>query len=126
MATGDIYKIFVAFDKDSNALAGKQRYSVEVGQVQLGVILMDSITSQYQHKSDFIKLQYYPIKDWLQAGLTKPSFIDIKSTHQYNMLEIMQNATYTGQLTMRDIEDLAEFIRSYQQRLTQLNQSKQH
>lgn len=114
MTVGDIYKIFVAFDQ---SIEGKERYTVEIGQVQLGVILMDAITSQYQQKSDFIKLQYYPIKDWLQAGLTKPSYIDIQSTRQYDMLEIMLHGKHTGQLTSQDIADLAEFIRSYKQRL---------
>lgn len=119
MAVGDIYKIFVAFDTLENApqIEGKERYTVEIGQVQLGVILMDSITSQYHSKSDFIKLQYYPIKDWLQAGLKKPSYIDIKSTRQFDMLEIMRHGHYTGQLSSQDIQDLAEFIRSYKQRL---------
>lgn len=55
MAVGDIYKIFVAFDNQTHT-EGKERYTVEIGQVQLGVILMDSITSQYQHKSDYIRL----------------------------------------------------------------------
>lgn len=118
MAVGDIYKMFVAFD---NTMDGKERYTVEIGQVQLGVILLDSITSQYYSKSEFIKLQYYPIKDWLQAGLKKPSYIDIKSTQEVGMLDMMRNGHFTGQLSMQDAEDLAEFIRSYKERLKRLH-----
>lgn len=114
MAVGDIYKMFVRFENSPN---GKERYTVEVGQISLGVIVMDSITSQYHTKSDVIKKQYYPIKDWQQAGLKKPSYIDIKSSCTYNMLDILKNAKYTGQLTLRDVQDLAEFIKSYKGRL---------
>lgn len=117
MATGNIYRIFVAFSDgkkdDGCAGEGKVRYSVEIGQISLGIVLLDSITSQYQNKSDFIKRQYYPIKDWLQAGLSKPSYIDIKSTRQYSFAEILKHGTYTGQLTLRDVQDLAEFIHQY-------------
>lgn len=119
MATGDIYRIFVAFSnnkkdhKNNCDGKGKVRYTVEIGQLSLGVVLLDSITSQYHNKSDYIKRQYYPIKDWLQAGLSKPSYIDIKSTRQYNFAEILKYGTHTGQLTLRDVQDLAEFIRSF-------------
>lgn len=114
MAVGDIYRLFVAFE---NQTKGKERYSVEIGQMRLGVVILDSITSQYQNKSDFIKLQYYPIKDWQQAGLKKPSYIDIKSSQTYTFSEIMKCAKYTGQLSLQDIQDLAVFIQNYKIRL---------
>lgn len=119
MATGDLYRIFVAFlgnkkdNKNKYDGEGKVRYTFEVGKIGLGVVLLDAITSQYHSKSDYIKRQYYPIKDWLQAGLSKPSYIDIKSTRQYNFTEILNHGTHTGQLSLRDVQDLAEFIRQY-------------
>ena len=78
---------------------------------------MDSITSQYQHKSDFIKQQYYPIQDWHQTGLKQPSYIDILSSRSYQMEEVLKHGQYTGQLTLRDVQGLAEFIRSYKERI---------
>lgn len=62
-------------------------------------------------------MQYYPIQDWLQAGLKKPSYIDINSTQEFDMLTIMQIGKFIGQLTMRDMQDLATFIHSYKIRL---------
>lgn len=114
MAVGDIYRIFVAFEGTQQ---GKERYTVEVGQMKLGLVVLDSITSKYTNKSEFIKKQYYPIKDWQQAGLQKPSYIDIKSSHTYDLNEVIKHGKFTGQLTLRDIQDLAEFIKTYKQRL---------
>lgn len=114
MAVGDIYRIYVAF---ADKASGKERYSVEIGQVRLDVILMDSITSQYQNKSALIKQQYYPIQDWHQAGLKKPSYIDILSSRTYHMAEVLKYGQYTGQLTLRDVQGLAEFIRGYKTRI---------
>ena len=116
MAIGDIYRIFVEYGGKNG---GKVRYTVEVGQMQLGVIVLDSITSQYENKSEFIKQQYYPIKDWIEAGLQKPSYIDIKSSQTYNFAEILRAGQYTGQLTMRDVHDLFAFIESYVSRIEQ-------
>lgn len=114
MAVGDIYRIYVAF---ADKKGGKKRYTVEVGQLRLGVVLLDSITSQYQEKSDFIKKQYYPIQDWHQAGLKKPSYIDIRSSRSYQIEEVLKHGQYAGQLTLRDVQGLADFIRSYKERL---------
>lgn len=52
MAVGDIYRIFVAF---GDTQQGKERYTVEVGHVKLGLVVLDSITSKYTNKSEFIK-----------------------------------------------------------------------
>jgi len=115
MAVGDIYRIFVKFSSDTHD--GKERYTVEVGKANLTVVLLDSITSQYEGKSNFIKLQYYPIRDWKQAGLKKPSYIDIGSTMNFDFREILKSGKHIGALTDTDVRELAEFIRSYKERL---------
>ena len=119
MAVGDIYQIFVRFDSDP--LQGKERYTVEIGKTNLTVVLLDSITSQYKHESDFIKLQYYPIRDWRHAGLKKASFIDIRSTMSFDFREILKVGKYIGQLSSTDIEELAMFIKTYKNRLEAYN-----
>lgn len=115
MAVGDIYRMFVRFDSD--ALDGKEQYTVEIGKINLTVVLLDSITSQYKDKSDFIKLQYYPIRDWVQAGLKKPSYIDIRSTMSINFREILKSGNFTGRLNATDIDELAKFIQNFKERL---------
>lgn len=115
MAVGDIYRIFVKFGSDT--LEGKERYTVEIGKTNLTVVLLDSITSQYENKSDFIKLQYYPIRDWRQAGLKKSSYIDIRSTMSFDFREILSSGKYVGKLSDTDVVELAKFIKNYKERL---------
>lgn len=112
MAVGDIYKIFVSYNG-----GGKELFAVEIGRVDLMMVLMDSITSKYDEKSDHIKKKYYPIKNYLEAGLKKPSFVDIKSTKKYKALEVLKEGEYIGKLTMEDLEALALFIKSYKKRV---------
>jgi hypothetical protein len=121
MAVGDIYRMFVKFGTDTHD--GKERYTVEIGKTNLTVVLLDSITSQYENKSDFIKLQYYPIRDWKQAGLKKSSYIDIGSTMRLDFREVLKGAKHIGQLSNTDISELAEFIRSYKERLQAYHKS---
>ncbi|HGF9505819.1 TPA: hypothetical protein ACJEU7_003055 [Acinetobacter baumannii] len=115
MAVGDIYRIFVKFGSDT--LEGKERYTVEIGKTNLTVVLLDSITSQYENKSDFIKLQYYPIRDWRQAGLKKSSYIDIRSTMSFDFREVLSSGKYVGKLSDTDVVELAKFIKNYKERL---------
>ena len=115
MAVGDIYRIFVRFGSDT--FEGKERYTVEIGKINLIVVLLDSITSQYKHKSDYIKLQYYPIRDWRQAGLKKPSYIDIRSTMSFDFHEILKSGKHIGKLSTTDVEELTKFIQNYKERL---------
>ena len=114
MTVGDIYQIFVKFGSD--ILEGKERYTVEIGKVNLTVVLLDSMTSQYKEKSDYIKLQYYPIRDWRQAGLQKSSYIDIRSTMSFDFREILRSGKYIGQLSHTDVIELTKFIQNYTER----------
>ena len=116
MAVGDIYRIFVKFGSDPTK--GKERYTVQIGRASLTILLFDGITSQYDQKSEYIKLQYYPIRDWREAGLKKMSYIDILSTVEVEFQQVWQLGVHTGSLTTRDIEELAAFIHSYKKRLS--------
>ncbi|MGS0708066.1 hypothetical protein ACVBEE_16530 [Acinetobacter sp. ANC 3781] len=115
MAVGDIYRIFVRFGSDT--LEGKERYTVEIGKTNLTVVLLDSITSQYKDKSDYIKLQYYPIRDWRQANLKKSSYIDIRSTMSFDFREILRSGKHIGKLSNTDVIELSNFIQNYKKRL---------
>ena len=115
MAVGDIYRIFVRFGSDT--LEGKEPYTVEIGKTNLTVVLLDSITSQYKDESDYIKLQYYPIRDWRQAGLKKSSYIDIRSTMSFDFREILRSGKHIGKLSNTDVIELTKFIQNYKERL---------
>ena len=107
MAVGDIYRIFVKFGSDT--LEGKEHYTVEISKTILTVGLLDSITSQYKDKSDYIKLQYYPIRNCRQASLKKPSYIDIRSTMSFDFRETLKSGKYIGKLSTTDVEELTKF-----------------
>lgn len=111
MAVGDIYRIFVRFGSDIPE--GKEHYTVEIGKTNLTIVLLDSITSQYKDKADYIKLQYYPIRDWKQAGLKKASYIDIRSTMSFDFREILKSGEHIGKLSNTDVEELTKFIQNY-------------
>jgi len=117
MATGNIYSLFVDFNQKTG---GKERFTVEISQIGLGIVVLDDITSKYEKKSDFIKLQYYPIKDWREAGLKQPSYVDIGSRHTLSLQEMVELSRYMGKLSLRDVEDLAAFIHNCKDRLLEL------
>ena len=119
MAAGDVYKIYVAYDKNSND--GKERYVVQLGQTQVLIgVSMSSITSQYEKKSEFVKAQYYEIEDWQQAGLKKKSYVDIRNKTTFLVVEVMQRGKCVGALTAKDILGLMDFIKSYKSRIQAL------
>ncbi|MFS1663449.1 hypothetical protein [Streptococcus sp. zg-JUN1979] len=68
------------------------------------------ITSQFENKSEYIKSKYYEIKDWLRAGLTKPSWVDTIQSITVNENEI--EIRVVGRFSNRDILGLREFLTS--------------
>lgn len=122
MAAGDVYKIYVVFQDEDG---GKERYVVQVGNTQIEIgVTVSSITSQYENKSEEIKARYYPVKDWKAAGLTKPSYVDIRSKNTYSVLEVMQGGKHVGSLSAQDMIGLYDFIRSYKTRMQALKARK--
>ncbi|GEK88605.1 hypothetical protein SAMN04488100_11428 [Alkalibacterium putridalgicola] len=68
------------------------------------------LTSQYESKSSKIRKQYYPIKHWKEAGLKKPSWIDVGSVLKVNRTHL-DSVTKIGALDTDDIDGLAQFIK---------------
>ena len=79
------------------------------------VVLMNLITSKYLTKSDYIKLQYYPIQDWQEAGLKMPSYIDILSKQYVDYNDELKQRL-KGKLTINDMVNLTNFITTYPKR----------
>jgi hypothetical protein len=80
------------------------------------ITVSKTITKQYESKPDEIKLQYYPIIDWSEAGLDHPSYVDILTNWRYSRDRFRDNQK-VGKLTQRDIDGLTEFIDTYDDRL---------
>ncbi len=79
------------------------------------------ITSQYDHKSEYIKAQLFPVWNWRKIGLDKQSYIDIRSAaiirnwHNFSV-------KYIGKLSTQDKNSLAAFIESYSDRIKDLSE----
>jgi hypothetical protein len=67
----DIHVAYVTWGSD-----GKRRPVLVLSSNQREVAVFQ-ITSQYGSKSTAIQSQYVAIDDWMQAGLSKQSYIDI-------------------------------------------------
>ena len=67
----EVYIIYVSWGVD-----GKTRPVLvyTVSGVETSVFI---ITSRYDNKSEAIKSRYFRINDWREAGLKRPSFVDI-------------------------------------------------
>jgi len=67
----DLHIAYVSWGDD-----GKSRPVLVLSSNQKEVAVFQ-ITSRYESKSAFIQTRYISIDDWVQAGLTKQSYIDI-------------------------------------------------
>lgn len=107
MNTNDVGFAFVSF-KDNQG--GKKR-PIFIINVTEEEVFFYSITSQYESKSAHIQKQYYEIAEWKEAGLTKPSWIDIGSLRAVE--RSILSFDFVGELSTPDIIKLAEFITNY-------------
>ncbi|MDG9734289.1 hypothetical protein [Leuconostoc pseudomesenteroides] len=66
------------------------------------------ITSQFNNKSDYFQNKYFEIKDWVYAGLKKPSWIDTfkicRVDEQYVVIK------FAGYLSANDEARFVEFL----------------
>ncbi|KAB1962154.1 type II toxin-antitoxin system PemK/MazF family toxin [Limosilactobacillus fermentum] len=76
---------------------------VLIMEVKKDKLLLAQVTSQYDKKSDYIKLQYSPIKDWEEAQLLKPSWIDMGQNSLRFVNRHKANLKKIGSLTPEDI-----------------------
>ena len=70
-----------------------------------------SISSKYEEKSDYIKAQYFEIKNWQEIGLNKPSWIDIGSRRRVLIDDV--DFDFMGTLPVIAIQALEQFIINY-------------
>lgn len=102
MKTNEIYTAFISWR------TGRKRRPILIIKNYKNDFDFYRITSKYKNKSNSIKKNYYPIKDWRKSGLAKASYIDIGEILNLEIKDV--NLKYIGQLTLRDRNDLAAFI----------------
>ena len=105
----DIHNCYVEFVEGNN---GKFRpiLILDWDNTKPGYVLFYKTTTQYDNKPKHIRKWYYPIKDWKQANIYKPSYIDIFKEEALEVeVLIADKGHYRGRLTDRDIIDFTNF-----------------
>jgi hypothetical protein len=67
------------------------------------------ITTQYDNKSETIRTRYFKMNDWIQAGLSKQSYIDTGILIKLP-LSVIDNKKPIGHLTIAEKQRLLEFL----------------
>ncbi|KRM68219.1 MazF family toxin-antitoxin system [Limosilactobacillus coleohominis DSM 14060] len=101
MKTNDVYTAYVAWSN------GGKRRPVLIRRINKDEVLVYKITTKYQNKSNEIRRHYYPIADLDEAGLKRQSYIDT-----LNLVGLPRSVQLRriGQLSVKDMHNLAEFI----------------
>ena len=105
----DVLILYIPFKDEASK--GKVRPALLLQKTKSGIKVF-RITSQYANKSPKIKRRYYEIKDWKEAGLNRPSWIDIGEAISFDLESL--NPKKIGTLSTKDIDSLAEFINNYE------------
>ena len=101
----DVVAVYVAF---TDKPGGKRRPILVIRFVGDNVYFF-SLTSQYAKKSATVKAHYYPLVDWRQTGLTKPTYVDVGRQRLARVADL-QKIVSIGRLTLRDQRGLTEFV----------------
>lgn len=102
MRINEIYTAYVSW-----GVSGKRRPVLVIEDRENNVFCY-KITRKFSQKSEKIKRNYFPLKDWHQEGLVKQSYVDVGNIAKLSKEEIKFN--FVGELSLRDIEALIRFI----------------
>lgn len=101
------HSVAFAYVEYSDGSGGKRR-PVIVMSLDDEEITFYKITSKYFNKSEYIRSKYYQIKDWLEAGLDRQSWVDTITPLTYSANKYKFEVR--GYFTDRDIIGLQNFI----------------
>ena len=102
----NIFDLFIAYIAWGDS--GKLRPVLIIGQ-QGEIMSVFNITTQYGGKSEAVRSKYFPITDWQQAGLDKPSYVDTNTVRDLPKAA-WDGKTAIGKLSETDIIRLVEFL----------------
>lgn len=105
MAVNQLYWAYVSF---VNINGGKTR-PVLLLRTSNEYYFVLRITSKYKNKSKFIQSKYVEIKDWKEAGLTKPSWVDTYKAYELPITET--KLEYIGKLSSHDLQELGKHVK---------------
>lgn len=101
------YDILIASIAFSDGTGSKRRPALVIAYSD-EIIRTYRITSQYANKSPFIRSKYFEIRDWQEAGLVKPSWIDTVQLYDLDTSSIQ--VRLIGQLSIEDQRRFEQFL----------------
>jgi hypothetical protein len=101
-----IFDIYIAFVSWGN---GGKRRPVLILEETANSVTVFNITTRYESKSAEIRIKYFKINDWQQAGLDKQSYVDTNNTVTLPMSAV-DRQSHIGKLTAEDDRRLIEFM----------------
>lgn len=102
MKTNDILTAYISWP------GGGKRTPIYVIDNDKEILSFYKITTKYKEKSPVIQKMYFPIHDWQEAGLNKPSYIDTITVGKLNIKKI--KIEYIGKLSKNDALNLVHFL----------------
>ncbi|MBT9670485.1 hypothetical protein GPK34_00340 [Secundilactobacillus kimchicus] len=105
MKSYDVVTAYVSFTQGN----GGKRRSVLIIFDDGENLLVFSITSRYEKKSERIKAKYYKLQDWQALNLKKQSYIDTNQAYQIGR-EALTSFQVLGHLSQTDINGLDELL----------------
>ncbi len=103
-----INKLFWAYVAFTDIKGGKRRPVLLLRKTKKDYIVL-RWSSKYRNKSRYMQSKYIKVKDWQEAHLPKPSWIDC-----YQVYELPLKTTkleFIGYLSLSDLEELSKHIK---------------
>ena len=100
------FEIYIAFVSWGN---GGKRRPVLIIEENPETVTVFNITTHYLDKSEKIRMNYFVINDWQQAGLDKQSYIDINNTITLPLTAV-DTKKPVGKLSVADETRLINFM----------------
>ena len=117
-------QIFIAsipYD-DGNGEKTRPALVIKPSLTKTGVL---KITSQYESKSPAIQRLYFTIKHWREAGLNKPSYVDIHTVYAISTSTITARRPI-GKLAQTDVYALLDLVRATEAHSRNIGQGGQY
>ena len=100
-------KIYWAYVKFNDANGGKTRPVLFIRQSKTDYVVF-RLTSKFQNKSKHMQKFYVEVKDWQQANLSKPSWVDVYKT--YSLPIKTTKLTFLGTLSKNDFAEVSKYL----------------
>ena len=107
----DIFTAYVSWGGVVNEVGSDRKRFVLILEQTAGGVMAFNITTRYEGKNEIVRGKYFKIKEWQQAGLSQPSYIDTNKTLTLPLSSLGVNHP-VGTLTESDAQKFIEFLRN--------------